>query len=67
MDALSKVVNAVGRPLHTNNFTAAAERISYVKILIEVNGSQPLPDMIVIETLSMIGSLSTVMHIEIWS
>ncbi|KAH0685695.1 hypothetical protein KY290_017216 [Solanum tuberosum] len=50
VEALSKVVSAVGRPIHTDMFTANAERISYARILIEVDVSQPLTEQIVIET-----------------
>lgn len=50
VEALSKVASAVGKPIHTDNFTANADRISYARILVEVDVSQPLPDMMVIET-----------------
>ncbi|KAH0670701.1 hypothetical protein KY290_026098 [Solanum tuberosum] len=50
VEAFSKVASAVGNRLHTDNFTANAEKISYDRILIEVDVSQPFPDCIAIET-----------------
>ncbi|KAH0738078.1 hypothetical protein KY290_036783 [Solanum tuberosum] len=47
---LSNVDGAMGQPLHTGNFTANVEKISFANILIEVDVSEPFPDMIVIET-----------------
>lgn len=42
VEALSKVASAVGNPMHTDSFTANAEKISYARILIEVDILQPL-------------------------
>lgn len=50
--ALSKIAGAIGKPLYTDEYTAMAEKISYARILIEVNISKTLPDEIVIETSS---------------
>ncbi|WMV19202.1 hypothetical protein MTR67_012587 [Solanum verrucosum] len=50
VDALSKVASAVGQPIHTYRFTTNAKRISYARILLEVDVSQPLNEQIVIET-----------------
>ncbi|KAK4731383.1 hypothetical protein R3W88_024371 [Solanum pinnatisectum] len=49
---LSKVSSANGIPLVTDRFTAKAEKISYVRVLIEVYILKVLRDAIVIETLS---------------
>lgn len=48
--ALSKVASAIGIPLVTGGFTAKAEKISYARVLIEVDISKVLPDTIVVET-----------------
>lgn len=48
--ALSKVASAIGKPIHTDNYTANMDRISYARVLIEVDVSQPLPNSIQIET-----------------
>ncbi|KAG5577119.1 hypothetical protein H5410_057253 [Solanum commersonii] len=50
VEALSKVASAVGRPIHTGRFTTNVEMISFARILIEVDLSHPLNDLIVIET-----------------
>ncbi|KAH0689114.1 hypothetical protein KY289_016472 [Solanum tuberosum] len=44
VEALSKVASAVGRLIHIDRFTENAERISYARILIEVDVSQPLTE-----------------------
>ncbi|KAK4708762.1 hypothetical protein R3W88_029687 [Solanum pinnatisectum] len=49
-NALSKVTSMIGKPLHTDNFTADMTRISYAKILVEVDVAQPLLDNIDIST-----------------
>ncbi|KAK4716390.1 hypothetical protein R3W88_014728 [Solanum pinnatisectum] len=48
--ALSKVASAIGVPLYTDGFTAKAEKISYARVLIEVDITKTLPDAIVVET-----------------
>lgn len=45
-EALSKVASAVGRPLYMDSFTANAEKISYARVLVEVDVSQPLLDSV---------------------
>ncbi|KAH0642062.1 hypothetical protein KY290_033666 [Solanum tuberosum] len=49
-DTLSKVTSAIGKPLHTDNFIAGMTRISYARILVEVDVAQPLLDNIDIST-----------------
>lgn len=49
-EALSKMATAIGKPLYTDNFTASIERISYARILVETDVSQPLIDSIEIVT-----------------
>ncbi|KAK4731955.1 hypothetical protein R3W88_024943 [Solanum pinnatisectum] len=41
---------AIGIPLVTDGFTAKVEKISYARVLIEVDISKVLPDTIVVET-----------------
>ncbi|XP_060216463.1 uncharacterized protein LOC132643943 [Lycium barbarum] len=43
---LSKVASAVGRPLYTDKFTAAMNRISYPRVLVETDVAHPLPNII---------------------
>lgn len=45
-EALSKVASAIGKPKHTDQFTATMERISYARVLIETDVAQPLLDVI---------------------
>lgn len=40
----------MGKPLNTDKYTANMTKISYARVLIEVDISQPMIDMIVIET-----------------
>ncbi|KAK6773972.1 hypothetical protein RDI58_029211 [Solanum bulbocastanum] len=40
VQALSKVASAIGIPLYTNGFTTNAEKISYARVLIEVDISK---------------------------
>lgn len=50
-ESLSKDASVVGKPLYADDkFTAHFEKISYARILIEVDASQPLPDFVHIET-----------------
>ncbi|WMV14382.1 hypothetical protein MTR67_007767 [Solanum verrucosum] len=44
--ALTKVASAVEIPLHTDNVTANADKISYARVLIEVDFSQPLIELV---------------------
>ncbi|KAH0751732.1 hypothetical protein KY285_004880 [Solanum tuberosum] len=44
------MATAIGKPLYTDNFTASIERISYARILVETDVSQPLIDSIEIVT-----------------
>ncbi|MCD7469535.1 hypothetical protein HAX54_008639 [Datura stramonium] len=50
IEALSKEAIAVGRPLYTDNFMVSADKISYARILIEVDVSQTLVELVQIET-----------------
>ncbi|XP_055828951.1 uncharacterized protein LOC129896968 [Solanum dulcamara] len=43
-DALIKVTSAIGKPLHSDSFTANMSRISYERVLMEVDVAQPLLD-----------------------
>ncbi|XP_019261619.1 PREDICTED: uncharacterized protein LOC109239501 [Nicotiana attenuata] len=49
-EALSKMASAVGKPLYTDKFTAHYEKISYARVLVEVDAAYPLPDQIEIES-----------------
>ncbi|XP_047266795.1 uncharacterized protein LOC107854440 isoform X1 [Capsicum annuum] len=49
-ESLSKLASAVGRSLHTDSFTTSMERISYARILIEMDVSQPLIEEIDLAT-----------------
>ncbi|XP_019263108.1 PREDICTED: uncharacterized protein LOC109240883 [Nicotiana attenuata] len=49
-EALSKMASAIGKPLYTDKFTAHFEKISYARILVEIDAAYPLPDQIEIET-----------------
>ncbi|KAM3305836.1 putative protein isoform X2 [Capsicum chacoense] len=48
--SLSKLASAVGRSLHTDSFTTSMERISYARILIELDVSQPFVEKIDLAT-----------------
>ncbi|KAH0764714.1 hypothetical protein KY285_000585 [Solanum tuberosum] len=50
IESLSEITSAAGRPMHTDLVTANVEKISYARILIEVDVSQPLTEVISIET-----------------
>ncbi|KAM3287499.1 hypothetical protein P3S67_020929 [Capsicum chacoense] len=41
-DALSKIASEIGRPLHTDHYTISMERISYARVCVEVDATQPL-------------------------
>nr|XP_009596522.1 uncharacterized protein At4g02000-like [Nicotiana tomentosiformis] len=48
--ALSKLASGVGKPLYTDKFTTELEKISYARVLIEADVSQPLLECIQIDT-----------------
>ncbi|WMV29469.1 hypothetical protein MTR67_022854 [Solanum verrucosum] len=50
---LSKVSSAIGIPLVTDGFTANAEKISYARVMFDMDISKVLPDTIVVETPSV--------------
>ncbi|KAH0685969.1 hypothetical protein KY285_016519 [Solanum tuberosum] len=49
-EALSKVANVVGKPLYTNRYMAEMNRISYARVLVEVDISQPLMEIVTLDT-----------------
>ncbi|KAM3221708.1 hypothetical protein P3L10_020978 [Capsicum annuum] len=49
IEALGKVASAIGKPLYTDKYTADMNRISYARVLVEVDISQPLVENIEIE------------------
>ncbi|XP_019261248.1 PREDICTED: uncharacterized protein LOC109239178 [Nicotiana attenuata] len=49
-EALSKMASAIGKPLYTDRFTAHYEKISYARVLVEVDVAHMLPDQIEVET-----------------
>jgi len=48
--ALSKIASDVGHPMHTDHFTTNTDKVSFNRILIKVDVSQPSTEMINIET-----------------
>ncbi|KAF3683281.1 putative treacle protein-like [Capsicum annuum] len=50
IEGLSKVASAIEKPIRADNYTANVDKISYARVLIEVDVSQRLPDHIHIET-----------------
>lgn len=44
--ALIKIMSAIGRPLYTDGVTIEMQQISYVRVLVETDVSQPLVDTI---------------------
>lgn len=50
-EALSKIANGIGRPMHIDQFTACMERISYARVCVEVDVSQLLIESIRMATL----------------
>lgn len=46
---MSRLASYLGRPICTNKLTAKGDRISYARILIEMDLTQPLPDTVTIE------------------
>ncbi|WMV29970.1 hypothetical protein MTR67_023355 [Solanum verrucosum] len=49
-EALSKVASAVGKPLYTDRYTIEMNRISYARVLVEVDISQPLVEIVTLDT-----------------
>lgn len=49
LEALVKVASAIGQTLYTDKYTADMARISYARVLVEVDISQPLVETIVIK------------------
>ncbi|KAM3319723.1 hypothetical protein P3S67_006923 [Capsicum chacoense] len=49
-EALSKLASVVGKPMYTDKYTAAMERISYARVLVETDISHPLPNRVEIST-----------------
>ncbi|XP_019232287.1 PREDICTED: uncharacterized protein LOC109212996 [Nicotiana attenuata] len=49
-EALSKLASVVGKPLYTDKITAEMEKVSYVRVLVETDLSQPLPDSFEMQT-----------------
>ncbi|XP_019225943.1 PREDICTED: uncharacterized protein LOC109207468 [Nicotiana attenuata] len=48
--ALRKMASVVGNPLYTDKYTAHYEKISYTRVLVEVDAAYPLPEHIQIES-----------------
>jgi len=46
---LSKIGSSLGKPLYADECTTQASRISFVRILIEIDVTRPLPKMIKIQ------------------
>ncbi|XP_019259008.1 PREDICTED: uncharacterized protein LOC109237193 [Nicotiana attenuata] len=49
-EALSKLASVVGKPLYANKITAEMEKVSYARVLVETDISQPLPDSFEMQT-----------------
>ncbi|XP_019233206.1 PREDICTED: uncharacterized protein LOC109213825 [Nicotiana attenuata] len=49
-EALSKLASVVGKPLYTEKITAEMEKVSYARVLVETDISQPLPDSFEMQT-----------------
>lgn len=45
-ESLSKIASRIGWALHINHFTASIERISYARVYIDVDASEPLIDSV---------------------
>lgn len=48
-ESLSAIGSVLGKPLYTDRYTKSRERLSYTRICIEVDASEPLQDSIIIE------------------
>lgn len=65
-DSLSRIASAVGKPIYANECTTNRTRISFIRMLIEVNITSSLPTIIIImenkfsRLLTMTGSQSSV-------
>lgn len=51
IEYLSKVASAIGKPLYTDKNTIDMNRISYGRVLVEIDISRPLTEAIEIKTL----------------
>lgn len=49
IENLSRIASCIGIPICTDKLTAQGDRISYARILIDMDVSQPLPESVVIE------------------
>ncbi|XP_019262280.1 PREDICTED: uncharacterized protein LOC109240111 [Nicotiana attenuata] len=49
-EALSKLASVVGKPLYTDKIAAEMEKVSYARVLVETDISQPLPDSFAMQT-----------------
>ncbi|XP_019239449.1 PREDICTED: uncharacterized protein LOC109219443 [Nicotiana attenuata] len=49
-EALSKLASVVGKPMYTDKITAEMEKVSYARVLVETDISQPLPDSFELQT-----------------
>lgn len=50
MENLGRIASSIGNPICTDKLTAKEARISYARMLIEMDVSQPLPETVLIET-----------------
>ncbi|XP_070007223.1 uncharacterized protein [Nicotiana sylvestris] len=50
IEALSKLDSVVGKPLYTDKITTEMEKVSYARVLVETDISQPLPDSFKMQT-----------------
>ncbi|OIT19716.1 hypothetical protein A4A49_59088, partial [Nicotiana attenuata] len=49
-EALRKMASGIGKPMHTDLYTAEMDRISYARVLVEADISHPLPNDILLRT-----------------
>ncbi|OIT21754.1 hypothetical protein A4A49_33236 [Nicotiana attenuata] len=47
---LGRIASLLGKPICTDRLTAECERVSYARILVEMDITQPMPDEIFVET-----------------
>lgn len=45
-DALSRIGSGIGKPLYDNDCTTNADRISYTRILVEMDVTRPIPNSV---------------------
>nr|XP_016458609.1 PREDICTED: uncharacterized protein LOC107782255 [Nicotiana tabacum] len=50
VENLGRIASSIGNPICTDKLTAQEARISYARMLIEMDVSQPLPETVLIET-----------------